>query len=374
MADYKILLVFGTRPEAIKLFPLVTALRVYPQINLRICVTAQHREMLDQILAIVDIVPDIDLNIMRAEQTLDSTMVRLILALGATLDHEQPQHILVHGDTLTASAAAQAAYFRKIPIGHIEAGLRSGDMHHPWPEEGNRKIIAGLADLHFAPTARAAAALRAENIPAAQIHITGNTIVDALKITAERIVATPMLAKDLEPLVERFAGKRIITVTAHRRENFDGAMEQIAYAIADIARREDVGLIFPLHPNPQVQRVFRPILEPLANVALIAPLDYPHFVRLLTISHVILTDSGGIQEEACALGKPVLVMRKTSERREAMDVGTAKLVGSNRQQIVETVCALLDDQVAYATMAQAADVFGDGTAAAQIAAILAREI
>ena len=368
----KIMTVFGTRPEAIKMFPVVHALRAQSGIEARVCVTAQHREMLDQVLQIARITPDIDLDIMQANQTLDGLLARLVTGLGQVFDREKPARILVHGDTLTTMAATLAAYFRKIPVGHVEAGLRSGNIYHPWPEEVNRKVAGAVADLHFAPTETAAAALRAENVPADRIHVTGNTVIDALLATKARIDEEPALAAGLDPLVNRFAGKRIIAVTSHRRENFGDGMNAIAEAIAAIAARDDVAVVFPVHPNPHVRSAMEPILGSLANVALIDPLDYPHFVRLLATSDLVLTDSGGVQEEAPALGKPVLVMRETTERPEGIEAGTARLVGTDKARIVSEIFRLLDDKDAYSAMARAHNPFGDGTAAKQIAEIVAR--
>lgn len=366
------MVVFGTRPEAIKMFPVVHALRQLPTLDVRVCVTAQHREMLDQVLEIARITPDIDLDVMQANQTLDGLLARLVVGLGETFDREQPDRVLVHGDTLTTMAATLAAYFRKIPVGHVEAGLRSGNIYHPWPEEVNRKVAGAVADLHFAPTATAATALRAENVPAERIHITGNTVIDALLATKTRIDEDPSLASGLDPLVARFAGKRIIAVTSHRRENFGDGMNAIAEAIAAIAARSDVSVVFPVHPNPHVRSCMEPILGGLSNVALIDPLDYPHFVRLLATSELVLTDSGGVQEEAPALGKPVLVMRETTERPEGIEAGTARLVGTDKARIVSEIFSLLDDKEAYSAMARAHNPFGDGTAAKQIAEIVAR--
>jgi UDP-N-acetylglucosamine 2-epimerase (non-hydrolysing) len=368
----KVMMVFGTRPEAIKMFPVIHALRAQPGIDTRVCVTAQHREILDQVLEIARIVPDVDLDVMTPNQSLDALLARLVTGLGETFDAERPDRILVHGDTLTTMAATLAAYFRKIPVGHVEAGLRSGNIYHPWPEEVNRKVTGAVADLHFAPTETAAAALRAENVPADRIHITGNTVIDALLATMARVEEEPELAAGLDTLAARFAGKRIIAVTSHRRENFGDGMKAIADAIAGIAARSDVAVIFPIHPNPHVRSAMEPILGGLANVALIDPLDYPHFVRLLGMSDIVLTDSGGVQEEAPSLGKPVLVMRETTERPEGIEAGTAKLVGTDKNHIVTEIFSLLDDDSAYSAMARAHNPFGDGKAAERIAEIIAR--
>jgi UDP-N-acetylglucosamine 2-epimerase (non-hydrolysing) len=372
LAPTRIAIVFGTRPEAIKMFPVVHALKSTPGIDARVIVTAQHREMLDQVLDIARIVPDVDLDVMMPNQSLDALLARLVTGLGETFDREAPARVLVHGDTLTTMAATLAAYFRKIPVGHVEAGLRSGNIYHPWPEEVNRKVAGAVCDLHFAPTETAAAALRAENVAESGIHITGNTVIDALLATTARLAEEPALAAGLDPLAARFAGKRIIAVTSHRRENFGGGMEAIAASIAAIAARDDVAVIFPVHPNPNVRAVMEPALAHLPNVAMIDPLDYPHFVRLLGLCEIALTDSGGVQEEAPSLGKPVLVMRETTERPEGLAAGTAKLVGTDRDRIVSEIFNLLDDKAAYNAMAHAHNPFGDGTAATQIARIVAR--
>lgn len=368
----RIFIVFGTRPEAIKMFPVVHALRATPGIDARLCVTAQHREMLDQVLDIAQLTPDIDLDVMTPNQTLDALLARLVTGLGEAFDRERPDRVLVHGDTLTTMAATLAAYFRKIPVGHVEAGLRSGNIYHPWPEEVNRKVTGAVADLHFAPTETAAAALRAENVPADRIHVTGNTVIDALLATKARIDGEPSLAAGLDPLAQRFADKRIVAVTSHRRENFGDGMKAIADAIAAIAARPDVAVIFPVHPNPHVRSAMEPILGGLSNVALIDPLDYPHFVRLLGLSTLVLTDSGGVQEEAPSLGKPVLVMRETTERPEGIEAGTARLVGTDKDRIVTEIFSLLDDSEAYSAMSRTHNPFGDGTAARKIAEIVAR--
>lgn len=366
----KILLIFGTRPEAIKLFPVVRALADTPGITVRTCVTAQHRGLLDQVLSIADLTPDIDLDLMEPGQTLDRLTARLLTGLGDVMDAERPDRVLVQGDTATAMVGALAAYYRKVPVGHVEAGLRSGDIYAPWPEEVNRRIVAPIADQHFAPTDTAAQALAREAIDPATIHVTGNTVIDALHWTRERIAETPALAAGLDPIAERFAGKRIVLVTTHRRENFGDGMAAIARAIGRIAEREDVAVLFPVHPNPNVVSVMDAMLGDRTNVARIDPLDYPHFIRALGMSHLALSDSGGVQEEAPALGKPVLVMRDTTERPEGVAAGTARLVGSDEDRIVSEVFTLLDDTAAYSAMARAHNPFGDGRAAARIARIV----
>ncbi|QJQ32759.1 UDP-N-acetylglucosamine 2-epimerase (non-hydrolyzing) [Sphingomonas lacunae] len=367
----RILLVFGTRPEAIKMFPLVHALRQQPGLETRVCVTAQHRGLLDQVLEIARISPDIDLDLMQDNQTLDALSARILTQFGAALDATKPDRILVHGDTLTTMMATISAYFRKIPVGHVEAGLRSGNIYSPWPEEVNRKVTGTIADLHFAPTQAAADALRAENVPDSAIHVTGNTVIDALLATRARIEAEPALAAGLDHLATRFAGKRIIAVTSHRRENFGDGMANIARAIGSIADRPDTAVIFPVHPNPAVRPVMEHMLAGRDNVALIDPLDYPHFVRLMTMSTIVLTDSGGVQEEAPSLGKPVLVMRDTTERPEGVAAGTARLVGTDAETIVSGIFTLLDDSNAYSAMTRAHNPYGDGLAAQRIARTIA---
>ena len=370
----KILIVFGTRPEAIKLFPVIRALEVDPRFRPVVCVSAQHRQMLDQVLEIAGIVPDHDLDLMQPGQTLDSLTALLLTRLGAVMDAAQPERVIVQGDTATAMAGALAAYYRKIPVDHVEAGLRSGNIYHPWPEEVNRKIIGSIASLHFAPTAVAAGKLLAEQVPADRVHVTGNTVIDALKWVQTRIVAKPALAGDLADLERLFAGRRIIGVTSHRRENFGEGMANIAQAIRQIAVRQDVAVIFPVHLNPNVRAVMNQALGGLSNVALIEPLDYPHFVRLLSIAEIMLTDSGGVQEEAPALGKPVLVMRETTERPEGVSAGTARLVGTNATRIVTELFNLLDDKAAYEAMARAHNPFGDGQSAGRIVELIGNEI
>jgi len=372
MTAKRILTLFGTRPEAIKLFPLVHALAGDPRFASRVCVSGQHRGMLDQVLAIAGIVPDHDLDLMQPDQSLDTLTAALLTGLGQVIDAEKPDWVVVQGDTATAMTGALAAYYRKIPVAHVEAGLRSGNIHHPWPEEINRRIIGTIAALHLAPTETAAEALRRENVDPATIHVTGNTVIDALHWVTGRIAAQPELAAGLAELEQRFAGKRIVGVTSHRRENFGDGMQSIAEAIRRLAARPDVAVIFPVHLNPNVRQVMERELAGLDNVALIEPLDYPNFARLLDIAELMLTDSGGVQEEAPALGKPVLVMRETTERPEGVEAGTAKLVGTDADRIVAEAERLLDDPAAYAAMARAHNPFGDGHSAARIVELLAR--
>ncbi|WP_066549177.1 MULTISPECIES: non-hydrolyzing UDP-N-acetylglucosamine 2-epimerase [unclassified Sphingomonas] len=370
-AQKTVLFVFGTRPEAIKLFPVIRALRETPGLRVRTCVTAQHRGLLDQVLAIAGISPDIDLDLMEPGQTLDRLTARLLTGLGEVMDAERPGRVIVQGDTATAMVGALAAYYRRVPVAHVEAGLRSGDIWQPWPEEVNRRIVAPIADQHFAPTETAANALRAENIDPATIHVTGNTVIDALLATRAAITDDPAMAAGLDDIVRRFAGKRIVLVTTHRRENFGDGMESIARAIGRIAERPDVAVLFPMHPNPNVVAVMDRHLGTRDNVARIDPLDYPHFIRALDLAHLVLSDSGGVQEEAPALGKPVLVMRETTERPEGVAAGTARLVGTDTDRIVSGIFTLLDDSHAYSAMARAHNPFGDGHASQRIARIVA---
>jgi UDP-N-acetylglucosamine 2-epimerase (non-hydrolysing) len=366
----RILVTFGTRPEAIKMFPVVTALRETGLFQVRVAVTAQHREMLDQVLAIVGISPDIDLDLMTQGQSLDALAARIVTRFGETLDRERPDRVLVHGDTLTTMMASLACYFRRIPVGHVEAGLRSGDIYAPWPEEVNRKVTGVIADLHFAPTRAAAEALACENVPSRAVHVTGNTVIDALLKMRAKVQSNPDLAPRMRDLRKRFAGRRIIAVTAHRRENFGAGMHNIASALQRLSMRHDLAIIYPVHPNPNVSQVMHLALSGIANIALIEPLVYPEFVSLMDSSSIVLTDSGGIQEEAPSLGKPVLVMRDTTERPEGVAAKTARLVGTDQDLIVSEVSNLLDHQSAYEAMARAHNPYGDGEAAGRITRII----
>lgn len=365
----RILVVFGTRPEAIKLFPLVHALR-RTDADVRVCVTGQHREMLDQVLEIARITPEHDLDLMLPNQSLDTLSARLLTELGKVMDADRPDRVIVQGDTATAMIGALTAYYRKIPVGHVEAGLRSGNIYHPWPEEVNRKVVGAIADLHFAPTDTSRDALLAENVPAERIHVTGNTVIDALIETRERVDSDATLASTIAPIAARFAGKRIVAVTTHRRENFGEGLKSVAQAVRRIADRPDVAVIFPVHPNPNVRAPMTEVLGGIDNVAMIDPLDYPNFVRLLSLCHFVMTDSGGVQEEAPALAKPVLVMRETTERPEGVVAGTAKLVGNDEEVIVTEASRLLDDKAAYEAMARAHNPFGDGRSSERIARII----
>lgn len=366
------MLAFGTRPEAIKMAPVVEALKAQPGIETIVAVTAQHRHMLDQVLELFGIVPDIDLDVMAPDQTLAGLFARLLQGMSGALQQARPDLLLVHGDTSTTLASALAAFYERVPVGHVEAGLRTGDMQAPWPEEANRRLTAPLTHLHFAPTATARANLEAEGIRE-RIFVTGNTVIDALLEVVARIRSETALAAELDARF-RFLdpAKRLVLVTGHRRENFGGGFEQICLALRDIASRPDVQVVYPVHLNPNVQGPVNSLLSDVPGIHLIAPQDYLPFVYLMDRSDVILTDSGGIQEEAPSLGKPVLVMRETTERPEAVDAGTVRLVGTDPARIIGETTRLLDDSEAYAEMARAHNPYGDGQAARRIVeAILA---
>jgi UDP-N-acetylglucosamine 2-epimerase (non-hydrolysing) len=368
-----ILVVFGTRPEAIKLFPVIHALRSEPEFDVKVCVTGQHRQMLDQVLEISGIEPDIDLEVMRPNQTLPELTARILNGLDAVMAEYAPDRVLVQGDTTTAMAAALSAYYRKIPVDHVEAGLRSGDIYAPWPEEVNRKVVGSLAALHFAPTVRAAEALIRENIPRDKIFVTGNTVIDALLDIKSRIGGFSDVRKSIDDQLQHNDNRRIILVTAHRRENFDGGIERIAAAIRRLADRGDTLIAFPVHPNPNVRGPMESLLGDHPQIRLLQPLDYLPFVYLLSRCHLVLTDSGGVQEEAPALGKPVLVMRTMTERPEGIEAGTALLVGTDTDRIVGEANRLLDDRLHYERMSRAHNPFGDGHASRRILDVLARE-
>lgn len=352
--------------------PVVHALRRYERLDTRVVVTAQHRGLLDAALHANGLKADVDLDLMRVGQPLEALAARILDRLGALLAALRPDRLLVHGDTVTAAAAALAGYYHRIPIGHVEAGLRSGDLQAPWPEEGNRKLIAALCDLHFAPTATAADALRREGVAPGTIHVTGNTGIDALLAMRDRLAVDPALAARLDPLAARFRNRRLVAITVHRRESFGPPLAGIAAAVARIADRPDTGVILPLHPNPHVAAGLSATLQDHPSIALVPPLDYPHFVRLMQMSDLILTDSGGVQEEAPSLGTPVIVLRDTTERPEGIAAGTAILAGTDEDAIVRLACALLDDGRARRAMARAHNPYGDGRAAGRIAAIIDR--
>jgi UDP-N-acetylglucosamine 2-epimerase (non-hydrolysing) len=363
----KVLIVFGTRPEAIKMAPVVAALSRSPRLQVGVCVTAQHRKMLDQVLSLFHIQPDFDLDVMQSEQSLGSLSARILNRFDHVLVESQPHWVLVHGDTTTSFVASLAAFYRRARVAHVEAGLRTYDLLHPWPEEANRQLTARLALLHFAPTASARNNLLREGIPDSRIHVTGNTVIDALLEVSARVQQSSTLYGDL---VRQFPyldpTKRLILVTGHRRENFGVGFESICHAIREIAREPDVQIVYPVHLNPNVREPVQRLLGAVVNVHLIEPVEYLSFVFLMMRSYVILTDSGGIQEEAPSLGKPVLVMRTTTERPEAVTAGVARLVGTDKDCIVEETTRLLRDTVAYQAMANAMNPYGDGRAAERI--------
>lgn len=370
----RILSIFGTRPEAIKMAPLVRRIAATPGLESRLCVTAQHREMLDQVLALFELVPDHDLDIMQPGQSLPGLTARILTGLEPVLRHDKPDLILVHGDTTTSFAAALAAYYQRIPVGHIEAGLRTGSLNSPWPEEGNRRLTAVLARHHFAPTEQARANLLREGIDPEGIHVTGNTVIDALLATKARIGDSIALRSALD---QRFGmlrpGARLVLITGHRRENFGAGFERICAAIATLADRfPAVDFLYPVHLNPNVQKPVRQTLGSHPNVHLIEPLDYLPFVYLMDRAYLILTDSGGVQEEAPSLGTPVLVMRDTTERPEAVAAGTVRLVGSHTESILTHAEALLTNPEMHGLMAQAHNPYGDGRACERIVSALER--
>lgn len=367
----RVMVVFGTRPEAIKMAPVVHALEREPGIEVQLAVTAQHRQMLDQVLDLFGLQPDDDLDLMSQGQGLPDLFGRILGGMSAVIARRQPDLVLVHGDTSTTLATALAAYYQRVPIGHVEAGLRTGDLYAPWPEEANRRLVAPLAALHFAPTASARANLHAEGITAG-VHVTGNTVIDTLLGVRARIDADAGLRASLAAQFPMLRDdRRTLLVTGHRRENFGEGFERMCLAMRALARRGDVQVVYPVHLNPQVQAPVRRILGDEPGVHLIEPQDYLPFVYLMLRADLILTDSGGIQEEAPSLGRPVLVMRDTTERPEAVEAGTVQLVGTDTGRIVSAATALLDDAAAYARMAQALNPYGDGRAAARIAALVA---
>jgi len=362
-----VLVVFGTRPEAIKMAPVVRALRSNDSVEINICVTAQHREMLDQVLAFFEISPDFDLNVMRPGQRLETLTSDVLKGMTEVLKSSSPDLVLVHGDTTTTFSAALAAFYKQVPVAHVEAGLRTRNLWSPWPEEANRQLTAVLTTLHFAPTEIARENLLAESVPSERIWVTGNTVVDALLHTREKIHSDSELMIQLDSeLPDLSEHRKTILVTGHRRESFGGGFEQICGALAKLACRGDVEIVYPVHLNPNVQEPVNRILGGLDNVHLIEPLDYPYFVRLMDRAYLILTDSGGIQEEAPALGKPVLVMRDTTERPEAVEAGTVKLVGANEDAILRESINLLESAEAYTSMSFAHNPYGDGKASERI--------
>jgi len=376
----KILLVFGTRPEAIKMAPLVLAFQKYShKIEAKVCVTAQHREMLDQVLQIFDITPDYDLNIMKPGQDLYDVTSNILLGMKEVLTEYQPDVVLVHGDTTTTIATALSAFYQKIPVGHVEAGLRTGDIYSPWPEEANRKLTGVLTQYHFAPTSTSQKNLMNEGIKTDNIYVTGNTVIDALFWVLEKIENTDTLKKELSrKILTQFnafeSDNKFVLITGHRRENFGQGFLNMCNGIKTLAQTHpEINFVYPVHLNPNVQKPVLELLSGIKNIYLIDPLDYEPFVFLMSRSYLILTDSGGIQEEAPSLGKPVLVMRDTTERPEALDAGTVKLVGTNTENIIKEVNRLLEDNSDYEKMSQAHNPYGDGKACEKIIKILLQE-
>lgn len=368
----KILLVFGTRPEAIKMAPLVKTLQANRMFEVRVCVTAQHRQMLDQVLHLFDIQPDFDLDLMRPGQDLSDITGGVLTGMKLVLAQWRPDSVLVHGDTSTTFAATLSAFYQRIPVGHVEAGLRTGNLYSPWPEEANRKLTSVLAQWHFAPTATSRSNLLSEGVSPGSIHVTGNTVIDALLQVRERIVSSPELRQRFD---QEFGfldpHKRIVLVTGHRRENFGDGFERICQALTRIAKNHpDVQVVYPVHLNPQVQEPVKRLLGAIGSIHLIEPLDYLPFVYLMDRSTLLLSDSGGIQEEAPSLGKPVLLMRDTTERPEAVEAGTVKLVGTDVDKIANETSTLLTDAEAYEAMAFAHNPYGDGQACQRIAQAL----
>lgn len=375
-----VMLVFGTRPEAIKMAPLVKAFQAASDsFRTLVCVTGQHREMLDQVLHIFDIRPDYDLNIMKQGQDLYDVTSRVLLGLREVLKEVRPDVVLVHGDTTTSTAAALAAFYAQIPVGHVEAGLRTHNIYSPWPEEMNRQLTGRIATWHFAPTPLSRQNLLAENVAEAQITVTGNTVIDALYWVVDKIKNDASLSQQLDAELQRAGydverlsgGRKLVLITGHRRENFGDGFIHMCTAIKDLTQRyPQVDFVYPMHLNPNVRKpiheVFGQDLSGLGNMFFIEPLEYLSFVHLMEKSHIVLTDSGGIQEEAPGLGKPVLVMRDTTERPEALTAGTVKLVGTDYDKIVSAVSTLLDDEAAYQAMSRAVNPYGDGKACGRI--------
>lgn len=369
----KILLIFGTRPEAIKMSPLIKALNARPhQFHCSVCVTAQHRQMLDGVLKLFAIRPDYDLNLMRDGQDLFDVTSGVLQGVRDVLRQEAPDLVLVHGDTTTTMAAALAAFYLRIKVGHVEAGLRTGDKQAPFPEEVNRKMTGIIADLHFSPTETARENLLREGVPAEQVHITGNTVIDALLDVVGRIRTDPNLEQKLRSKFPFLDDKRkLILVTGHRRENFGAGFERICQGLAILAERPDVQIVYPVHLNPRVREPVNRLLGNSSRIHLIAPQDYLPFVYLMERSYLLVSDSGGVQEEAPSLGKPVIVLRDKTERPEAVAAGTVRLVGTETNLIVAEIAKLLDDQDAYRMMSRAHNPYGDGQAAERITQILA---
>ncbi|WP_193049636.1 non-hydrolyzing UDP-N-acetylglucosamine 2-epimerase [Pseudoalteromonas undina] len=366
----KVLSIFGTRPEAIKMAPLVKALNEADGIDAKVCVTAQHREMLDQVLDLFEIVPEYDLNIMKPGQSLYDVTTNILLGLKPILEEFRPDLVLVHGDTSTTLSASLAAFYQQIPVGHVEAGLRTGNLSSPWPEEGNRKLTGAITKLHFAPTQTSQQNLLNEAVSADDIVITGNTVIDALLQVVDKVKTDSALISTLKAkFPELDETKKLILVTGHRRESFGGGFERICEALVEIATAHpDTQILYPMHLNPNVREPVNRILKNVDNVHLIEPQDYLPFVYLMNQAHIIVTDSGGVQEEAPSLGKPVLVMRDTTERPEAVEAGTVKLVGTDKARIVNEVNNLLTNAEEYQSMSRAHNPYGDGKACERIVA------
>ena len=363
----RILMAFGTRPEAIKMVPVVKSLRSVEDFEVKVCVTAQHRSMLDQVLDLFSVVPDFDLDLMKSNQGLTDITVNVISSLEKILSDYKPDMVLVHGDTTTTFAASLAAFYQKIHVGHVEAGLRTGDIYSPWPEELNRRLTSSIAKIHFAPTESAATNLLAESVDKNSICITGNTVIDALLDVVDKIDNDEVLRSNLQEQFEFLdPEKKLIVVTGHRRESFGEGFNRICMALRELGERDDVEILYPVHLNPNVQKPVFDILGARPNVHLLEPLGYLPFVYLMYRSYLIITDSGGIQEEAPSLGKPVLVMRDTTERPEAVGAGTVKLVGTNTENIVHEANLLLDSLEYYNTMSSAHNPYGDGMASKRI--------
>nr|WP_306287923.1 UDP-N-acetylglucosamine 2-epimerase (non-hydrolyzing) [Pseudoalteromonas sp. WY3] len=364
----KVLSIFGTRPEAIKMAPLVKALNEAEGIDAKVCVTAQHREMLDQVLDLFEIVPEYDLNIMKPGQSLYDVTTNILLGLKPILEEFKPDLVLVHGDTSTTLSASLAAFYQQIPVGHVEAGLRTGNLSSPWPEEGNRKLTGAITKLHFAPTQTSQQNLLNEAVSADDIVITGNTVIDALLQVVDKVKTDTALISTLKAkFPELDETKKLILVTGHRRESFGGGFERICEALVEIATAHpDTQILYPMHLNPNVREPVNRILKNVDNVHLIEPQDYLPFVYLMNQAHIIVTDSGGVQEEAPSLGKPVLVMRDTTERPEAVEAGTVKLVGTDKARIVNEVNNLLTNDQEYQSMSRAHNPYGDGKACERI--------
>jgi len=366
-----VLVVFGTRPEAIKMAPVVKALQQNSKFIVKICVTAQHRQMLDQVLSLFGIHPDFDLNLMQPGQDLTDITSRVLQGMREVLQSWRYDLVLVHGDTTTTMAASLAAYYEKIPVGHVEAGLRTGNIYSPWPEELNRRLTGAIASIHFAPTETARKNLLSEGVLDERIYVTGNTVIDALLQVVARIEQNSALSREIAAQLSFLdATKKLVLVTGHRRENFGEGFENICNALKQIGERDDVQIVYPVHLNPNVQEPVQRILSKCPNVHLIEPLDYLPFVYLMSRSYLIITDSGGVQEEAPSLGKPVLVMRNTTERPEAIEACTVKLVGTVTKNIVDETVRLLDVSEAYRAMAAASNPYGDGKAAQKIVRFL----